>query len=569
VSWTPYAAAAYLDFDEVEEFCRLLAESHPEWVECDEVGESRAGRPILCVTIGARGADRGRRPALWLDAGTHAAEWTGVSAVLYVVSRWVERLAGGDAALEEWFGSHEVLAMPCMSPDGYQAMRDGSPFLRSSLRPPSEGTVRHGLDPCDIDGDGAVRMMRWKHPAGSFVEDPDWAPFLRPRTLDDDPDEAYFLCDEGEFVNWDGVEWTRAEAEYGLDLNRNFPSEWEPFEMFGMDSGAYPLSEPESRAAVDAFAAHPRIGCALTMHTYTGCILTQPYREETPLGDVDIEMMELFAGDLAEGTDYDVFQVYPEFMYEEGRPIPGVWADTIATTFGVPGYTVELWDPFDHVGVELESPHEFFQDPDEEMIREFLRGWAEDGAHVRDWESVDHPQLGEVEVGGLERLRTVRNPPPELLERECERALQMANRARRGLPRVESHLDVEALGGGAHRVRLMLENLGYWPTSGLHRGSEVAGTPEVGAVLEAGDGQSVEGPERVELDHVEGWGDLRAGSGRHPSYAGLSERGHRTWVEWSIEGPGSVDIEWVAGRGGCGRESVELPEVGNSDGDGE
>ena len=47
--------------------------------------------------------------------------------------------------------------------------------------------------------------------------------------------------------------------------------------MFGMDSGDYPLSEPESRATVEAFRARPRIAAAVTNHTYTGCILTHPY----------------------------------------------------------------------------------------------------------------------------------------------------------------------------------------------------------------------------------------------------------------------------------------------------
>ena len=55
------------------------------------------------------------------------------------------------------------------------------------------------------------------------------------------------------FVNWDGVEWKQAPREFGLDLNRNFPSHWAPFSMFGMDGGAYSLSEPESRALIDAF----------------------------------------------------------------------------------------------------------------------------------------------------------------------------------------------------------------------------------------------------------------------------------------------------------------------------
>lgn len=328
--------------------------------------------------------------------------------------------------------------------------------------------------------------------------------------------------------------------------------------MFGMDSGAYPLSEPESRTVVDTFSEHPHIGCAVTMHTYTGGILTQPYREETPLGDGDIDLMGLLAEDLVDGTGYDVYEVYPDFMYEEGRPIPGVWADTISTVFGVPGYTVEMWDPFGHVGVEIDNPASFFQDPDEETIREFLQGFAGEEAHVQPWRPVEHPQLGEVEVGGLEYLRTIRNPPVELLADECEKAWTIAERARRALPEVGAEVDLEPLGGETHRLRVVLENRGFLPTSGLQRGEAVAETPEVRVELEADEGLEITGPARRPLEHMDGWGNLRTGAGQHPSYATLQERGHRTWTDWRVTGEGTLVLRWIAGRGGRGRRTVQV-----------
>ena len=72
---------------------------------------------------------------------------------------------------------------------------------------------------------------------------------MRHRRLDDRPEDAFFFCSEGTFIHWDGVAWVDAPREFGLDLNRNFPGSWAPFRMFGMDGGAYPLSEPESRGS--------------------------------------------------------------------------------------------------------------------------------------------------------------------------------------------------------------------------------------------------------------------------------------------------------------------------------
>jgi len=564
MSWTPHEGDEYLDADEVEAHCREMAAAHPEWVALDEVGESGQGRPLLLLTVGRQPdaeddiVARGERPALWIDGGTHAPEWAGVSAVLFVVGRWVERLAGGDDDLQRWFSDHEVLAMPCISPDGMQAMHEGASFIRSSLREGPEGRVREGLDPCDMSGDGRVRMMRWRHPAGSFVEDESWAPFLRPRTLDDDPEDAYFICTEGEFVNWNGVEWTRADLEHGVDLNRNYPGSWSPFQMFGMDSGAYTLSEPESRAVTDTFGDHPHIGCALTMHTYTGTVLTQPYREQTPLGEGDLNLMEGLADDLADGLNYDVRRVHPDFMYDEDEPIGGVWADTISTVFGVPGYTVELWDPFDYVGVELETAMDFFLDPDLDKAREVLTAYAEREGAMSPWQSIQHPQLGEVEVGGLEYLRTIRNPPLEALGEECEKAWTMAERARHALPEVEASVQIEPVGRDARRVRLILENTGFLPTSGLTHGEEVQATPAMSAALCTDDGARADGPSERRLDHLSGWGQLRSGPAKQPLYAGLPAEGHRAFAEWTVHGHGELTLSWQAGRAGTGTRTIQI-----------
>ena len=564
MGWTPYLAESYPTFEDVDQFCRGLADAHPEWVALDTVGESLHGRPIFKLTIskagrGDDGSVRGERPALWLDAGTHASEWTGISAVLFIISRWVERLDGGDEDLQDWFDNHEVLVLPCISPDGFEAMVGGAPFIRSSLRPPGPGEVRSGLDPCDIDGDGAVRMMRWKDPGGSFVEDPDWAPFMRPRTLDDAPEDAYFLCDEGEFIEWDGVRWTQAQREHGIDLNRNFPAHWAPFSMFGMHGGHYPGSEPESRAVLDTFGDHPHICCALTMHTYTGCILTQPYRKDSPLGDDDLVLMETLADDMVADTDYRVFRVYPDFMYDEDKPIVGVWADTVSSVFGVPGYTVELWDPFGFADVDLERPTEFFRHPDMDKTRALLTAFSEhDGDNFEDWRPMEHPQLGEVEIGGIEYMRTIRNPPTDLLADECEKAWKMVERARRSVPEIEASIELKTLADGTHRIRVVLENLGFLPTSALHRGAAVGACPGVSVKLEATGGASIDGAALQQLDHIDGWGVLRTGAASNPVYAGLPDRGHRQYAEWTVHGTGELRVEWQAGRAGRGSAMIDV-----------
>ena len=70
----------------------------------------------------------------------------------------------------------------------------------------------------------------------------------------------------------------------------------------------------------------------MTNHTYTGCVLTQPYREDTPLDTPDILLFERLAHQMVKGTDYRVFRTYPEFAYDLKKAVVGVWSDTMSTT---------------------------------------------------------------------------------------------------------------------------------------------------------------------------------------------------------------------------------------------
>ena len=551
-----YGGDRYLEFEELAARCLALATEHPAWVCCESVGQSRCGRPLLLVMLGDHSGEPANKPAFWLDGGTHAPEWTGVMAALYAIERWVADLVSGEPDTTEWFRSHTIYVMPCVSPDGYQAMREGAPFLRSVLRPSRDNRPRKGLSPEDLDGDGRVLWMRWRHPSGSWVFcDPNHPAKMRRRTIDDPASEAFFVCTEGMFLAYDGVRWLEASREFAHDLNRNFPASWAPFEMFGMDAGDFPLSEPESRGVVEAFRARPRIAAAVTNHTYTGCLLTQPYRKPSPLGELDLDLMEHLAEQAVVGTGYRVFRVHPDFTYDPDKAIVGVWADTISTTFGVPGYTLELWDPFGYAGVEVENPALFFKKPEEAVVHATLDAFADEPGSVHPWRAFEHPQLGPVEIGGIEYMMTVRNPPPRLLRAECERGFTVADRVRRHLPEVSVGLSVDRLGDGVSRVALTVENLGWLSTSGLRHAEEIGTAPPLHVELLCGAGvELVEGDRQQALGWLDGWGAAQLSSARHPLYPGLPlARGPRVRAAWLVRGSGALSVCWDAGRGGCGQ----------------
>ena len=59
------------------------------------------------------------------------------------------------------------------------------------------------------------------------------------------------------------------------------------------------------------------------------------------------------AEEAVKDTDYRVYRTFPDFAYDKKKAVVGVWSDTMSTVFGVPGYTLELWDPFGFCGVAM------------------------------------------------------------------------------------------------------------------------------------------------------------------------------------------------------------------------
>ena len=167
---------------------------HSDNCGIEVLGHTNLGLPILMIVLGKE-----QNPTLWIDGGTHASEWAGVMATLYALSKWakqMETLTGMSR-----FSKVSVAVVPCVSPDGYQALFEGKPFLRSNLREPLAGNFRIGLEPQDINRDGRVEFMRWKDPCRSICSRQGSTIGVATEKIHDSPSKAYFLSREGLFLN--------------------------------------------------------------------------------------------------------------------------------------------------------------------------------------------------------------------------------------------------------------------------------------------------------------------------------------------------------------------------------
>lgn len=550
----------YLDFSQVRNFLKELEQRYPNWCKLEVVGTTEHGSELFLLIIGQESQDSIHRPAIWLDAGTHAEEWAGVSSILYSAQKWCDEIEKG--INQDWFLNNTVYLYPCVCPDSYDAMIKGKfANLRSLIKESKrEESNQKGFREMDLDGDGVTRFMRFKHPSGNLVKDDsrDYKFYMRKRTIDDDENEAYFLLKEGEFINWDGETFNFVNNKNNVDLNINFPSSWKPEGIFGMTTGQYTLSEVESRTLIDTFSSKKYICAALTYHTFSGVLLSQPYREEHPFTPSDLKQFEHLGKNLLKDTKYKFISVLDDFIYDKKKKIGGVWSDTISSTFGIPGYTLEIWNPYEKAGIDVKDFIKEFMNPEEENFKKLMEYSADMDPTYRPFKEYNHPQLGKVEVGGFDPMRTIRNPPEKELLNECQIVHLMADRLRKMLPKVKVKTSVKKLGeGDLFQVNLFLENSGFLSTAVTEHAKTLEGSPTMGAIMNlSGDQCFVTGDKFEKLEHLSGWSKINEQMAINPIFSKNSMQPFNLMRVWVIQGKGEIKLDLNLGF--AGMKSVKL-----------
>ncbi|HBK84986.1 MAG TPA: carboxypeptidase, partial [Firmicutes bacterium] len=98
--------------------------------------------------------------------------------------------------------------------------------------------------------------------------------------------------------DYEGEPFAVRPTPWGLDLNRNYPSQWNPQIRGG---GDYPASEPEVKNVVDFILAHKNIGALEALHTAGGIFFRSPYTYSE--ADMNQEDLQLLCTIARRGTD--------------------------------------------------------------------------------------------------------------------------------------------------------------------------------------------------------------------------------------------------------------------------
>ena len=557
----------YLTYEQLTSQLKQWAETYPEVVSLLSIGKSVENRDIWTLVIGPN--PERVRPAAWVDGNMHASEISGSSVAMALAEDLIllhakqenpRKLPG---QVVETLRDVLFYITPRLCPDGAEAVLNTGQYVRSNPRDNRLNKSRSYWKCQDLNQDGTSFLMRQKDPTGEFIESTEYPGLMLPRELEDDG-PFYKLYPEGLIENFDGTNIPNPFflSDNDTDLNRNFPWSWMP-EPEQVGAGAFPLSEPESRAVVEFFSKHPEVFAWLNLHTFGGVYIR-------PLGHGPDRKMDQF--DLAvfhqveEWCDtfgrYPTVSGYEEFLYEPDKPLHGDLVDFAYHQRGCISYVCELWDLFHQLGIERMKPFvKHYSSLNRQDLHRFAR-WDQDyneGRVFRPWVPFIHPQLGNVELGGVDPRVGLSNPPYERLNEVCEQQSAAFLRVAAMAPKIRHRLETERLQPGLTKVTLHTENHGYLPTYILGSARALPWNEPLTVVVSTQHCALLNTNEhRVELGHLDGWGRGRFSAPSMLAYQRSQGSVSMKQVSWLISGEGTVSFEVGACRVGFVTLTVEV-----------
>ena len=500
ISYNRYYTSA-----ETNQILRDWARRFPQLTNLYSIGKSLKGADLMLmeVTNEATGAAE-TKPALYLDGGIHAGELTGSAVATYVLGQLLFGF-GKDERITDLLDTHAFYIRPKFNPDGSDLALTKDEKLRSTTRPYDDDYdgVADEDPPDDLDGDGRITQMRVRDPNGDWVSDPEDPRIMRRRQEGETGGTYWFVETEG--IDNDGDGRFNEDGVGGLDMNRNFPRNWER-QHIQDGAGDFPLSEPETYATVQFINAHPNIASIVHGHTSGGFVYRLPSASApSQFNTVDLALIEDLGREYTEST---------------GRPVQPSATHPTEHRYG----TLISWGYWDRGIVgwvpEFVPSNSWITDYDNDgeiSEAEALRFNDEEleGKYFTNWKPYPHPQLGEVEIGGWYRTMWGQNTPAERLENETKPQLHWILWLLEQAPRVTVGTPaVRAIDQNRLRVEATITNEGFLPTNMTERGFEgretedgqiveqVVTPPFV--VLEVTGGEVIDGPARVRLGHLAG-----------------------------------------------------------------
>jgi len=468
----------FLNYGEVTEILKAMADARPDFCRLESLGVSRQGRQLhlLAITDFESGAPEDK-PAYLIHGNIHASELAGTHAALYTARQLL-------SDVPEVLRRVVFYIVPRLNPDGAEFVVKTGGKVRS--RSDEEEKLPNTLYQQDIDGNGLILNMRQKHPDGTFIKDPRDSRLMVRRKFDS-KGPFYRLLPEGMIYEWDGGGNIRTGGRT-FDWNRNWSYDWRP-EPEQAGSGDFPFSEPEMRCMGEFMHARQNLFGVLGYHTGPAAVLRPPSTgKDTDMDESDVLMMEKLAQIGSRETGFPVIPVV-KYHNKNRRDINlrGHFHNFGYYHLGLFVFEFELGTIHDSAGISTEERLAAVKEEETEDLMRRLMAWWDKRKKKEPlftgWKRFEHPQLGSVEVGGFLNSR-LSNPSLRDLEKIVRGTYRFTLEHARRHPHIRlEDLSMDRFSGDICRIRARIANRGDLPTNVTARGRELERLKTVQAVF--------------------------------------------------------------------------------------
>ena len=566
-----YTYDHYYLYDEMTAVLERYARDYPEFVRLTSLTATAGGREmwILSLTDLSTG-DYEEKPGLLIEGNIHADEIIGSMCILY----YIDHLLSGkdeDPKIARMLRDYTVYAIPRICPDGTEYAFTGDWTCKSNTRLYPFTSMPEGVIPKDLDGDGHVRKMRIRDPKGEWKINPEDPRMFIHREPDDIDGEFYTVVMEG-IVNGD-IKTCLYDAPnpYTRNYNRNFPYLWRPdshlnrIDQFG--SGEYPMCDPEVKAIVDFTVSHSNLCSFVDFHSCLAMILAPEEIACTDHGDKKDE--KRYAEIISMGQSVTGFNTNLKPGPKSGFVrLGGDSSNYMHFCRGIFALGYEACGQRLEARLVRESNYKDKADNDIRMLK-----WLDDHGYGEDvfkpWTPFRHPQLGEVEIGGIEHKTIVMNPAEDMLLDEAEKAARFLDRIINTMPVLEmkevtvNKLSGEIYAGNTYEVLATVANNRYLPTYVTEEAISLNLISDIEITLGGTVENVIVGERTMSLGQLDGTSNMCGGSmfGYASLMSGKKPDMEKT-ARWVIKAqPGEeLMITAISKRAGIASGTVCIPE---------
>lgn len=551
---TTYQYDHYFLYQDIIDMCTSFVNDYPDLCSKETICITQKNREVIAMTLTNKNTgDPLDKPAFYMDANTHAGEITGNVVAMHMMDYLLTNYAS-NSTCKKILDEYTVYVIPRITMDGSEVYLTSAYGLRSADR--DYNVQDSGIKQFDLDDDGVIRSMRIKNKHGAWKKDVLNENLMVEREPDDIDGEFYDVFVEGIMDNYNGVNLYQKKAEWGLDFNRNYPYGWYN-EVRQSGAGYYPLSNPENKAVVDFVLKHPNIGAVLTMHTSGGVLLYPPGTKHEKDGDpTDMKIYKTIGKMATKELDYPCINIFDNFNKDQVFFPSGAFDDWCYQDQGIFAYTMELWDLNKHIG----KPVDWF-DKKEPTIEDMMDTYNKmikfseenDLDAFKPWTKIDHPQFGEVEVGGFNHKFLLQNCPCKFLKEEVEKATKFSLRYLLALPKLNiEDTIVTKLADNMYKVEAVVANDGYMPTYLSNEAKKLKKDESIKVTIE--NCKVLSKDKTIEIDSLGGYSLCDTSSSLYGNLQTTNRNDIACKVEWIIE-TGDDNITIMAYNNKCGKVS--------------